>query len=146
MYRNGELYEYIFEYVDDLAFTMKDPDQPIDTLETRYGFKTKEASPLRIFLGNYSYRNNEGVGCMVTQRYIEKLNQSYESPMKKSEHPELHTSKFIDKSEIEQYQFLLGTMQWTISPGHPDILEDVILMFSICDVPRKGHLQYPQCI
>src|SRR5688572_9177320 len=50
MRRNGELYEYIAVYVDDLAFAMKNPSHFIDTLKTKYGFKIREAGPLNFTL------------------------------------------------------------------------------------------------
>ena len=50
MRRNGELYEYIAVYVDDLAFAMKDPAPFVETLKSKYGFKIKEATLLKCYL------------------------------------------------------------------------------------------------
>ena len=47
MHKDGEIYEYIGVYVDDLAFAMKDPDPFVNILRTKYGFKIKEAGPLK---------------------------------------------------------------------------------------------------
>ena len=59
MHRNGELYEYIAVYVDDLAFAMKNPSQFVETLKTKYGFKIKEAGLLKFHLGADFFWNEE---------------------------------------------------------------------------------------
>ena len=41
MCQNGEQYEYIAVYVDDIAFVLKDPQPFIDTLKNKYNFKIK---------------------------------------------------------------------------------------------------------
>lgn len=123
MRRNGELHEYIAVYVEDLAFAMKDPGQFVDILKTKYGFKIKEAGPLKFHLGADFYRDEKGILCMAPQKYIERLIQSYDqmfgmkpslkvdSPLEKGDHPELDNSELLDKSGIEQYQSLLGSLQ-----------------------------------
>ena len=71
MRRNGELYEYIAVYVDDLAFAMKNPSHFVDSLKTKYGFKIREAGPLKFHLGADFFRDEEGILCMAPQKYIE---------------------------------------------------------------------------
>src|SRR5687768_3611797 len=119
MRRNGELYEYIAVYVDDLAFAMKNPSHFVDTLKTKYGFKIREAGPLKFHLGADFFRDEEGILCMAPQKYIERLISSYEqmfgmkpslkvhSPLEKGDHTELDNSELLDKHGIEQYQSLL---------------------------------------
>ena len=38
-------------------------------------------------------------------------------PLEKGDHPELDDTELLDKSGIEQYQSLLGSLQWAISLG-----------------------------
>ena len=137
---------------------MKDPGQFVDILKTKYGFKIKEAGPLKFHLGADFYRDEEGFLCMAPQKYIERLIQSYEqmfgmkpslkvhSPLEKGDHVESDNSELLEKSGIEQYQSLLGSLQWAISLGRFDISTAVMSMSSICAVPRKVHFQYLQCI
>ena len=49
--QNGDIYEYVAVYVDDLAFAVKDPRLFIQTLKETYQFKIKEAGPLEFQLG-----------------------------------------------------------------------------------------------
>ena len=95
---------------------------------------------------------------MAPQKYIERLIQSYEqmfgikpslkvhSPLEKGDHPELDNSELLDRSGIEQYQSLLGSLQWAISLGHFDISTAVMSMSSFHAAPRRGHLQRLQRI
>ena len=45
MRRNGDVYEYIAVYVDDLAIAAKDPANITDTLKDIYNFKLKGTGP-----------------------------------------------------------------------------------------------------
>lgn len=158
MHRDGELYEYIVVYVDGIAFALKEPDPFLAILRTKYGFKIKDAGPLTFHLRADFYRDNEGVLCMVPQKYIERLIQSYEqmfsknpalmvySLLEKNDHPELDDSELLDKTGIEKYQSLLGSLHCAISLGCFDIVTAVMTMFSVHDAPRQGHLQQLYCI
>lgn len=132
---------------------MKDPEPFVNTLRTKYGFKMKEAGPLKYHLEADFYPDGEGILCMAPQKYIERLSQSYEhmfgqkpstkvySSLERGDHPELDDSEFLDKSGIEQYQLLIGSLQWAISLGWFDIATAVMSMSSFCIASRRGHLQ-----
>jgi hypothetical protein len=72
MQRNGDQYEYVAIYVDDLAFAVKDPQAFVDTLKNNYQFKIKEAGPLEFHLGADFFQYEEGNLCMAPQKYIER--------------------------------------------------------------------------
>ena len=142
MCRNGEQYEYITVYVDDIAFALFDPQTFIDTLKNKYNFKIKEAGPLAFHLGADFFRDSECTLCMAPQKYIEILTASYEkmsgekpsakmySPLGRGDHPELDDSELLDANGIQQYQSLIGSMQWAISLGRFDIATAVMSMSS----------------
>ena len=142
MRQNGEQYEYIAVHVDDIAFALKDPQPFIDTLKNKYNFKIKEAGPLEFHLGADFFRDDEGTLCMAPQKYIERLVASYEkmfgekpsakmySPLERGDHPELDDSELLDANGIQQYQSLIGSMQWAISLGRFDIATAVMSMSS----------------
>ena len=142
MRKNGEQYEYVAVYVDDLAFALKDPQSFIDTLKQKHNFKIKEAGPLKFHLGADFFRDEEGTFCMAPQKYIERLAASYEkmfgekpsakmySPLEKGDHPELDDSELLDATGIQQYQSLIGSLQWAISLGRFDIATAVMSMSS----------------
>ena len=78
MHRNGNIYEYIAVYIDDLAFAVKDPQAFVDNLKSNYQFKIKEAGPLEFHLGADFFHDEDGTLCMASLKYIEKLVTSYE--------------------------------------------------------------------
>ena len=51
MRENGDVYEYVAVYVDDLAFVVKEPQKFVEALEKKYKFKVKGTGPLEYHLG-----------------------------------------------------------------------------------------------
>ncbi|HEY9707536.1 MAG TPA: hypothetical protein V6D48_04970, partial [Oculatellaceae cyanobacterium] len=152
------LYEYIAVYVDDLAFAMRNPEPFIEILKSKYKFKIKDAGPLKFHLGADFYCDEHGTLCMAPQKYIDRLSQAYEkmfgekpntkvySPLERGDHPELDDSELLDASGIQQYQSLIGSLQWAISLGRFDIATAVMSMSSFHEAPWRGHLKRLQCI
>jgi hypothetical protein len=68
------------------------------------------------------------------------------SPLDSNDHPEVDASKFLDEDGIQQYQSLIGSMQWAISIGHFDIAVHVMSMSSFKTSPRHGHLDQAKCM
>jgi len=100
----GDHYEYIAQYVDDLAIASKNPKAICDVLETEHGFKLSGTGPLVYHLGCDFFRDEHYVLCMSPQKYIDKMIQNYEltfvskpksflSPLEKGDHPELDKSQ-----------------------------------------------------
>ena len=72
----------------------------------------------------------------------EKPNQAVQSPLEKGDHPELDTSEFLEDSEMEMYQSLIGSMQWCVSIGRWDVGSAVMTLSSFRAQPRQGHLDH----
>ena len=152
MRRNGDIYEYVAVYVDDLAFAMKDPQSFVDVLVNKCNYKVKGTGPLEFHLGADFHCDSDGTLCMAPKKYIERMIQSYEqmfgekphmnaySPLEKGDHPELDDSDLLDQTGIQQYQSLIGSLQWAISLGRFDIATAVMTMSSFRAAPRQGHL------
>ena len=79
MRKNEEvsLCEYVAVYVDDLAFAMKDPGAFIEVLKNKYCFKLKGTGAVDFHLGCDFFRNNDGVLCVATRKYIERMVSGY---------------------------------------------------------------------
>ena len=63
------------------------------------------------------------------------------SPLEQNDHPELDDSELLDEEGIQQYQSLIGALQWTISLGRYDIGCSVMTMSAFHAAPRIGHLE-----
>lgn len=62
------------------------------------------------------------------------------SPLETNDHPEIDTSDFLDEEGIQQYQSLIGSLQWAVSLGRFDVATAVMTLSSFRARPRKGHL------
>ena len=51
MRRNGDVYEYLGIYVDDVAIAAKDPQSIVDTLTNQFNFKLKGTGAITYHLG-----------------------------------------------------------------------------------------------
>ena len=53
----------------------------------------------------------------------------------------MDTSEFLeDGDETQQYQLLVGAMQWAVSIGRSDITTAVMSLSSFRAMPRRGHM------
>ena len=73
MRKNGNVYEYIAVYVDDLAIAAKDPKSIIAILTDKHKFKLKGTGPITYHLGCDFFREKDGTLCMAPNRYIDKM-------------------------------------------------------------------------
>ena len=151
--RNGDVYEYIGVYVDDLAIVAKNPKSLTDKLMNQFGFKLKGTGPMSFHLGCNYERDPDGTLCIKPTKYIEKVVEGYKrmfgsspahavtSPLEKGDHPEMDTSDLLGEEGIQQYQSLIGSLQWAVSLGRMDIATAVMTMSSFRAAPRVGHLE-----
>ena len=77
MRRNGDVWEYVATYVDDLCIAAKNPQEIIDVLEKKYNYKLKGTGPIKFHLGCDFFRDEDGVLCFAPQKYIEKTIDTY---------------------------------------------------------------------
>jgi hypothetical protein len=74
------------------------------------------------------------------QLYGEKPRKA-SSPLEQSHHPELDDSLFLRQAKTQQFQSLIGAMQWVVSIGRLDIATAVMSLSSFRAMPRRGHLE-----
>lgn len=149
----GDHYEYIGVYVDDLLIVSKAPQAIIDQLMAPpRNFKLKGTGTVTFHLGCDFFRDDAGCLCFGPRKYIEKMCDTFfrmygkqpkpvTSPLEKNDHPELDETELLDEDGIQQYQSLIGTLQWTISLGRFDVGTAVMSMSSYRVAPRIGHLE-----
>ena len=147
----GTCYEYIAVYVDDFAIAAKDPQPFCNELKKKYNLKLKGGAPLEYHLGCTYKKDPNGTLVADPRRYVNKILESYERmfkeqprksrpPLEGGDHPELHSPELCDEHQTNQFQTLVGQLQWRISPGHFDIAVHVMSLSRFRAQPRKGHL------
>jgi hypothetical protein len=71
------------------------------------------------------------------KRYVDKMIDIYvqlygekprkaSSPLEQNDHPEMDNSPFLGQDETQQFQSLIGAMQWAVSIGRLDIATAVM--------------------
>ena len=146
------IYEYVAVYVDDLAIASRNPQPIVDLLEKRHNFKLKGTGNISYHLGMDFFRDEDKTLCMAPKKYIDKMLQNYErmfeskpqlvtSPIEKGDNPELDTTELLDADQTQNYQSLIGALQWAVSIGRFDIQTAVMSMSSFRAAPRIGHLK-----
>ena len=138
----GSCYEYIAVYVDDLAIAAKDQQAFYNELKKR---------SLEYHLGCTYKEDPDRTLAADPRRYVNKILESYERmfkekprksrpPLEGGDHPELDTPELCNEHQTNQFQTLIGQLQWLISPGYFDIAVHVMSLSRFRAQPRKGHL------
>eukprot|EP00934_Nitzschia_sp_Nitz4_P009470 Nitzschia sp. Nitz4//scaffold570_size2933//805//1731//NITZ4_009284-RA/size2933-augustus-gene-0.2-mRNA-1//1//CDS//3329554788//9460//frame0 len=70
---NGNYYEYIAVYVDDLLIASQDPNSITDLLQNKFKFKLKGTGEVVFHLGCDYFRDKDGTLACIPRKYIEKL-------------------------------------------------------------------------
>ena len=151
MRKNGNVYEYIAVYVDDLAIAAKDPKSVCDDLMQKYGYKLKGVGEMEFHLGMDFGRDPDGVLYFGPRKYIDRMMESYlkmfgeepkkyTSPLEKNDHPELDTSPLLDEDGITKFQSMVGAAQWLVTLARFDIATAVMTMSRYRVAPRVGHM------
>ena len=151
---NGNVWEYIAVYVDDLCIAAKNPQEICDTLTGKYKYKLKGVGILSFHLGCDFFRDHENTLCFGPKKYIRKMLESYKSPnmfnesphkarspLEKGDHPELDDSDLCSHEDVKKYQSMIGALQWLVSLGRFDIQTAVMSMSRFRAEPRIGHLE-----
>jgi hypothetical protein len=149
---NGDLYEYVAMYVDDLCLGMLDPKSFTDTLQKKYNFKLKGTGPIDFHLGQSFSWNDDGEMEISAKHYVDKMIDTYiqlygekprkaSSPLEQNDHPEIYDSRFLGQDKTQQFQSapLIGAMQWAVSIGRLDITTAVMSLSSFHTMPRRGN-------
>ena len=150
MQKNGENYEYIASYVDDLCIVAKDP-----SIIIQLHYKLKGTGPIQYHPGYDYFIDDDGTLAYAPRKYIQKLitdfntmfghkPKHYSSPLESKDHPEFDTSEELEAPDIIRYQSMIGSLQWAVSLGRFDINTAVMTLSSFRVSPRKGHLKRAQ--
>ncbi len=158
MHNCGDYYEYIAVYIDDLAIVSKDLQSLINALTQKHNFKLKGTGPIAFHLGCNFFHDEDGIMCMAPRKYIKKMEDNYECmfgtkpkteyslPLDKGDHPELDMTDFLNDKDTQQYQSLVGTMQWAVSLGCINITTAIMTLSSFHTIPHVGHIDCTKCV
>jgi hypothetical protein len=149
---NGDLYEYVATYANDLCLGMLDPKSFTNTLQNKSYFKLMATGPIDFHLGQSFSWNDNGEIKISVKRYVDKMIDTYvqlygekprkaSSPLEQNDHLEMDDSPFLGQVQTQQFQSLIGAMQWAVLIGRLDIATAVMSLSSFRAMPRRGHLE-----
>jgi hypothetical protein len=131
---------------------MLDPKSFTDTFQKKYNFKLKGTGPIDFHFGQSFSQNEDGEMEISAKCYIDKMMDTYvqlygekprkaSSPLEQNDHPEMDASPFLRQDKTQQFQSLIGAMQWAVLIGRLDFATAVMFLSSFHAMPRRGHLQ-----
>ena len=72
-----------------------------------------------------------------------KLDKTASSPLPTNYRPELDMSEYLDKSDHNLFQQLIGILNWIIELGRIESHNSVARLSAFLAAPRVGHLRRP---
>jgi hypothetical protein len=122
------------------------------TRQKKHNFKLKGTGPINFHLGQSFSRNEDGEMEISAKCYVDKMMDTYvqlygeklrkaSSPLEQNDNLEMDDSPFLGQDETQQFQSLIGAMQWAVSIGRLDIATAVMSLSSFRTMPRRGHLE-----
>ena len=154
MHDNGDHYEYLAVWVDDLFYVGKDANAFCKLLDKK-GYKLKGVGMPSYHLGGDFERVKEPFEVLTwgSTTFVKKMFLKYEkmfgepigksqihAPLEPGDHPELDESRLCDDKEQRQYMSMVGDMQWAVALGCMDISVATVALSGFRAHPRVGHL------
>ena len=149
---NGDVWEYIVVYVDDIIVAMKDTQGFFNAIQgPNVGFTMKGVGKPTYHLGTDFFHNADGTLCLGSQAYSKRLCSSFKSlygeqpktffsPFDHEDHPKLDDSSLCDPDDTAKFQSWIGACQWMISLCQFDIAHTIMSLSHFCHCPRQGHI------
>ena len=104
------------------------------------------------------FHDKAGSLCIKAAKYITKMMDIYTCqfgvphshrvhlPAEANHHSQLDVVELFDMEGMQQYQSLIGMLQWIISIGHFDVHTAIMTLSSFCTCPLQGHPDRAKCI
>ena len=111
---------------------------------------TSSKGPPDYYLGHDYKKDKQGRWCVGCKKYLIEATNRIEkifgdlpkenTPMVTGDHPEEDTTRLLNEDEQNNYQMLIGILNWVTCLGRIDIAfaASSLSRFSAC--PREGHL------
>lgn len=150
---DGKTYEYICSYVDDFMIFSRDTKKIMEEIQKVYTIK--DDGPPEYYLGN-NYKLHNGrfsVGC---KKYIKDVLGRLQDihgefvnrrrPCEKEVHLELDQSPLLSVTQHQQYQQMIGILNWIVALGRMDIAYATASLARFVAAPRQTHLQHAKYV
>ena len=152
---NGDTYEFIAVYVDDLFVVAKNPLDIISAIRVLFNLKG-EGFPEYYLGGNIdrvkvdytdsgeTFQVSAKTFIVGFAKRIEDLMgvfRHYTSPMDPTYKPEIDETPLLVGDDIGRYRMLVGSLQWVVTLCRYDIAYATNTLARYTSIPREGHLK-----
>ena len=159
----GDYYEYLLVYVDDVLLVSHDPQRTMKDIGKRFEIKNDAYGHPEIYLGAgiakmTTVDDNREVWTMESKKYVEAAVQTVKDllaedgrelkpgknsagPLPTNYQPELDVTHECDEEMSSRFRQLIGILRWACELGRLDIQLEVSLMSQYQASPREGHLE-----
>jgi len=156
MRKNGDLWEYIAVYVDDLIVIAKDVMAVLTEVKTKGKFDLKGVGKPEYYLGGDIYPSEDPNSLIKTamsaktylknicdkiERVFGTTLRNYNTPLEAGYHPELDDSELLDDDDTTKYRMLTGSLNWAVTIGRVDVMFAATTMARYNHAPRFGHMK-----
>ena len=153
--RNGDTYDFLAIYVDDLFVVSTNPKEIISTIRKEFHLKGEGApeyylgSNIDVIKADYTASGESFTISAKTfiegfAKKIEGLLGSFKhftNPMCPKYRPELDDSPLLVGDEISMYRMIIGSLQWAVTLCRFDIAFATNTLARYTSLPREGHLK-----
>ena len=148
---SGKMYEYICTHVDDFMICSRNPQRVMDEICSVYLVKDSSKGEPSYYLGNDYKKDSKGRWCVGCKTYLTEAVRRLEAllgkplpkkdtPMVDGDHPEEDESELLDDKGHQQYQMLIGMLNWIVCIGRMDVAFATSSLSRFTACPRKGHM------
>ena len=148
---SGTQYEYICTHVDDFMICSRNAKRVMEEICSVYLVKDSSKGPPDYYLGNDYKKDKKGRWCVGCKTYLTEAVRRLEellgkplpkkdTPMVDGDHPEEDTSEPLDDKGHQQYQMLIGMLNWIVCIGRMDVAYATASLSRFTACPRKGHM------
>ena len=157
MRSQGDHWEYVATYVDDILAFSRNPGPIIQQLQK--SFILKGVGEPEYFLGadiqvlNQEWQASDITKAMSSETYIQRMLEKFTAieggrdfphaqiPMNSDCHPELDSTPFLNELDATKFRGMIGSCNWLITLGRFDINYAVNVLSRYSIQPREGHLK-----
>ena len=149
-HESRESYDYVCTHSDDFMITSHSPEIIMEQIQSVYKVKESSKGEPNYYLGHDYKKDKRGRWCIGCKRYLNEAIKRIEkifghldkncTPMTTGDHPEEDASPILNETEQQNYQMLIGILNWLTCLGRLDIAfaASSLSRFNAC--ARKGHL------
>ena len=125
----------------------------MDIIINKYEYKLNGKDSIDFHSGCNFFRDKDDKICMKPKKHIDKMiggykkmfgenpSKPHKSPLDKEDLQEIDNYDLLGIKVIQQYQSIIGSIQWIVSLRRVEITTSVVSLPGYRYIPREGHFE-----